>query len=61
MWGYEGPNDLNWIQRTDFSDDELESHIRSITAIPKTEPCAEKPPVAPYGEGRYLAEVNHLT
>ena len=51
MWGYDGPNDLTWTRRVDFTDDELEYHVRMITAIPKAEPCADKPPVAPYGEG----------
>ena len=60
MWGYDGPNDLTRTRRVDFTNEELEYHIRLITTVPKSEPCAEKPPVAPYGQGRYLAEVNFL-
>ena len=59
MWGYDGPNDLTRTRRIDFSYDELEYHVRMITAIPKTEPCANKPPVAPYGEGNWLPKVSY--
>ena len=60
MWGYVGPQDLTRTRRVDLSDDELELHVRAITTIGKDESCAGRPPVAPYGEGKYLAEVRCL-
>ena len=57
MWGYDGPNDLTRTRRVDFSDDELEYHVKMITAIPKTEPCALTLLVKPYGEGNWLPKV----
>jgi hypothetical protein len=57
MWEYSGVLDSSRTREDKLSNDELESRVRAITSLKLMDPCAEQPPVAPYGESKGLEEV----
>ena len=58
MWEYEGSQDSTRIHKGDLSDEDLEKRVQGITTLKVTDPCADRPPVAPYGEGEVLPAVS---
>ena len=61
MWQYSGPEDASRMGRADLDDEALSSAIHGVIMGAKNEELPKDCPLAPYGGGKALPEVQPST